>query len=167
MPPEDSPNTFDIQVHEEILRDKISIISVVDKNGRKYTLKYRYNIDIKSRISGRTLPDGMDSKEKIYQYHEGWYVGNISVVGRPPLETGTDAVNPVKFEYISTKHLIDSLQDNENDGVFFCTLCKELFWGIERYRKERKMGHEQYILSPISLGDKDHPEFKMKFKLEK
>ena len=164
MPPDDYLNTIDIQVVEEILEGKINIISVIDKNGHKYTLKYRYNIDIEGRISKRTLPDGVDSKEKIYQYHEGWYVGNISVAGRSPFETGIDAVNPVKFEYISTKHLIDSLQDNENDGVFFCTLCKELFWSLKRYKKERGMGHEQYILSPISLGE-DHPEFKMKFKL--
>ena len=164
MPPDDYLNTIDIQVVEEILKGKINIISVIDKNGHKHTLKYRYNIDIEGRISKRTLPDGVDSKVKIYQYHEGWYVGNISVAGRSTFETGTDVFNPVKFEYISTKHLIDSLQDNDNDGVFFCTLCKELFWSLKRYKKERGMGHEQNILSPISLGE-DHPEFKMKFKL--
>ncbi|MDO9527635.1 MAG: hypothetical protein Q7J27_00575 [Syntrophales bacterium] len=163
MPPDDYLNTIDIQVVEEILKGKINIISVIDKNGHKHTLKYRYNIDIEGRISKRTLPDGVDSKVKIYQYHEGWYVGNISVAGRSTFETGTDVFNPVKFEYISTKHLIDSLQDNDNDGVFFCTLCKELFWSLKRYKKERGMGHEQNILSPISLGE-DHPEFKMKFK---
>ena len=82
-------------------------------------------------------------------------MGNISVAGKSPFETEINAVNPVKFEYISTKHFIEAIEDKDGDGVYFCTLCKELFWSEKCYEQEKKKGHIKYILS----------EFKMIFEL--
>ena len=160
MPPDGSLNTKDIKIDEEILQGKINITAVIDKNDQAYRIDGRYSIQIEGKIiSGKPPSTFYDNNDILIKEgtNEGWYVGNISVAGKLPSETGIDVVNPVKFEYISTKHFIEAIEDKDGDGVYFCTLCKELFGSQERYEQEKKKGHIKDILS----------EFKMKFKLEK
>jgi len=164
IPPQYSLNTKDIQIEEEILQDKINITAVIDKNGRTYRLKNRYSIHVEGKIISGKLPNTVHDKNDILikeVTNEGWYMGNISVAGKSPFETEINAVNPVKFEYISKKHFIEAIEDKDGDGVYFCTLCKELFWSHERYKQEKRNGHEKKILAP----DEKHPEFKIKFRL--
>jgi len=48
----------------------------------------------------------------------------------------------VKFEYISTKYFIEAIEDRDGEGVYFCTLCKKLFWNEKNHEKE----HEKNLL---------------------
>jgi hypothetical protein len=165
MPSQYSLNTIDIQIQEEILQGQINITSVIDRDDRVYGIDGKYNIYIEGKIIGGKLPNAVHDKNDILikeVTNEGWYMGNISVAGKSPFETEINAVNPVKFEYISTNHFIEAIEDKDGDGVYFCTLCKELFWSHERYKQEKRNEHEKKILSP----DEKHPEFKIKFKIK-
>jgi len=158
MPFQYSLNTIDIQIQEEILLGQINITAVIDKNGRTYRLKGKYSIHIEGKIISGKLPDTVHDNNDILikeGTNEGWYVGDISVAGRSSFETEIDAVNPVKFEYDSRNHCIESIEDREGDGVYFCTLCKELFGSQKRYEQEKRKGHIKDIFS----------EFKMIFEL--
>jgi len=59
-----------------------------------------------------------------YTINEGWYVGNISVTEELRIKTEMDGVNPVKFEYDSQNNCIESIEDQDGDGVYLCPLCK-------------------------------------------
>ena len=160
MPPEDFLNILDIDIQEEVLHAKINITEVIDtKTDRMYKIEGKYIIQTEGKIVSGKLPDAVHDDNGVLvkkETNNGWYLGEISVVRRPPFVTGIDAVNPVKFEYISTKHFIEAIEDRDGDGVYFCTLCKELFWSQECYMQEKKKGHIKNILS-------EH--FKIKFKL--
>ena len=160
-----SLNTIDIQVQEEILQGQINITSVIARDDRVYGIDGKYSIYIDGKIIGGKLPNTVHDKNDILikeVTNEGWYMGSISVAGKSQFETEINTVNPVKFEYISTNNFIETIEDKDGDGVYFCTLCKELFWSHERYKQEKRNWHEKKILSP----DEKHPEFKIKFKLK-
>lgn len=160
FPIEDSPNIRDIEIEDEVLHAKITITEVRDiKTNKIYKIESKYIIQTKGKIIGGNLPEAIrDNPDVLVKevINNGWYLGEIAVKRRPPFLTGIDAVNPVKFEYISTNHFIESIEDKDGDGVYFCARCKELFWSQKCYEQEKKNGHKEYILSE---------NFKMKFKL--
>ena len=90
---------------------------------------------------------GLEVSRCRYAINEGWYVGNISVTEELRIRTEMDGVNPVKFEYDSRNNCIESIEDKEGDGVYFCPLCKELFWSNKHYEKEKGKGHEKDLLT--------------------
>jgi hypothetical protein len=142
MPFQDSLNTIEIQIQEEILQGQINILSIIDNENQTYSLKGRYIIDIEGKIISGKLPVIHNNIVVKEGTNEGWYMGNISVNENMKINDVIDQVNPVKFQYAPKKRYIESIEDKEGDGVYFCILCKELFWDEKEHEKE----HEKNFL---------------------
>jgi len=153
IPSQYSLNTKDIQIQEEILQGKINITAVIDKNDQAYRIDGRYSIQIEGMIISGKLPDSVHDNNNILikeGTNEGWYVGNISVTWKSVVEAEIDQVNPVKFEYDPTTRCIEAIEDKNGEGVYFCTLCKKLFWNEKdhekKYKKNLLMGNYKFLI---------------------
>jgi hypothetical protein len=159
IPHQDSLNTKDIQIqkHKELLYGEINIISVIDDIGHAYNLYEKYYIHIEGKIiSGQFSEIDSDLDENIFikpETNEGWYVGNISYTHKGSREREKiKNVNPVKFDYKPHKDWIESIEDINGEGIYFCKECQRLFW----YEKGHERDHKEYILS-------EKLKFKIKF----
>jgi len=143
-------NTIEIQINPYTeTPQSILITSVLDENGQIYKLdKYEYIIYIVGKIISRKLPATVDNNGVLVKkINEGWYVGEVSVTTGLGAKTKMDGINPVKFEYDSQNLCIETIEDKEGDGVYFCPLCKNLFWNNKHYEKEKGKGHEKDLLT--------------------
>lgn len=148
IPEEKSLNTIDILIQEKILQRDINISSVVGRS-KPWKLITIYSIQVEGKIIGGKLPDRIGGPDVLVkeETNEGWYVGNIAALGDCLLTTEIDQVNPVKFEYDPYDNSLRAIEDINGEGVYFCHLCKELFWGIAAYEKEKRRFHEKSLLT--------------------
>jgi len=149
-----APNTRVIEVVPigDIRQGQVlSICSIADDDGQPYQLdEGACKIRIVGKIINRRLPTGVGTGHvRITRNNEGWYVGNIEVVGDPELEVEVDQANPVKFDYDISKDLITAIEDKEGEGAMYCRRCRKLYWSEEVNKEEGRKEHP--IFGPVEV----------------
>jgi uncharacterized C2H2 Zn-finger protein len=144
MPSQNALNTIEIEVHEEILQGRIYITSIIDEKNQSHSLNYKYSIHLAGKIIHGKLPIEGDVGDEIVvkPINEGWYEGNISEATSSGVNS-FEGSNPLKIDIDLVNQNIKSAEDKDGDGVYFCPLCKELFWDGKEYNKELKKGHKE------------------------
>ena len=130
----------------------LSICSIADDDGQLYQLdEEAYKIRIVGKIINRRLPTGVGAEHVrvTRAKNEGWYVGNIEVVGDPELEVEIDQANPVKFDYDVSKDVITAIEDREGDGAMYCRQCRKLYWSRKANTEEEQKEHP--IFGPVEV----------------
>lgn len=129
----------------------LGICSIADDDGQPYQLdEGACKIRIVGKIINRRLPTGVGTGHvRITRNNEGWYVGNIEVVGDPELEVEVDQANPVKFDYDISKDLITAIEDKEGEGAMYCRRCRKLYWSEEVNKEEGRKEHP--IFGPVEV----------------
>jgi hypothetical protein len=129
----------------------LSICSIADDDGQLYQLgEGACKIRIVGKIINRRLPTDIATEHvRITRNNEGWYVGNIEVVGDPELEVEVDQANPVKFDYDISKDLITAIEDKEGEGAMYCRRCRKLYWSEEVNKEEERKEHP--IFGPVEV----------------
>jgi len=129
----------------------LSICSIADDDGQLYQLgEGACKIRIVGKIINRRLPTDVGTEHvRITRNNEGWYVGNIEVVGDPELEVEVDQANPVKFDYDISKDLITAIEDKEGEGAMYCRRCRKLYWSEEVNKEEERKEHP--IFGPVEV----------------
>ena len=153
-PAQDALNTLVIKVVSagDIRQGQIlSICSIADDDGQLYQLdEGACKIRIVGKIINRRLPTDVGTEHvRITRNNEGWYVGNIEVVGDPELEVEVDQANPVKFDYDISKDLITAIEDKEGEGAMYCRRCRKLYWSEEVNKEEGRKEHP--IFGPVEV----------------
>jgi len=148
-PAQDSPNTQVIEIVPigDIRQGQVlSILSLADDDGQLYQLdEGACKIRIVGKIINRRLPTDVGTGHvRITRNNEGWYVGNIEVVGDPELEVEVDQANPVKFDYDILKDLITAIEDKEGEGAMYCRRCRKLYWSEEVNKEEGRKEHPTF-----------------------
>ncbi|MFQ5905992.1 MAG: hypothetical protein ACE5JA_05410 [bacterium] len=129
----------------------LSICSIADDDGQLYQLdEGAYKIKIIGKIINRKLPTDVATEHvRVTRTNEGWYVGNIGVVGGPELEVEIGKANPVKFDYDVSKDVITAIEDREGDGAMYCRQCRKLYWSREANTEEEQKEHP--IFGPVEV----------------
>ena len=153
-PAQDALNTLVIKVVSagDIRQGQIlSICSIADDDGQLYQLdEGACKIRIVGKIINRRLPTDVGTEHvRITRNNEGWYVGNIEVVGDPELEVEIVQANPVKLDYDVSKDMITAIEDKEGDGAMYCRRCRKLYWSREVNTEEEQKEHS--IFGPVEV----------------
>jgi len=129
----------------------LSVLSLADDDGQLYQLdEGACKIRIVGKIINRRLHTDVGTGHvRITRNNEGWYVGNIEVVGDPELEVEVDQANPVKFDYDISKDLITAIEDKEGEGAMYCRRCRKLYWSEEVNKEEGRKEHP--IFGPVEV----------------
>lgn len=152
MPSQNALNTIEIEVREEILQGRIHIISVIDEKNQIHSLNYKYSIYLAGKIISVTddeliLNGELSSRVELTKpINKGWYKGDVSVATKSGVNPFEER-NPLKLEIDLNQRVIKTAEDTNGEGVYFCTLCKELFWDEKYAEKEIQRGHKRYLLT--------------------
>lgn len=143
MPSQNALNTIEIEVQEKILQGRIYTTSVIDEKNQIHSLNYKYSIHLAGKIIHGKLPIEGDAGDEIVvkPINEGWYEGNISGATTSRVDP-FEGTNPLKIDIDLVNQHIKSAEDRDGDGMYFCPLCKKLFWDKKDYNKEE---HKNYL----------------------
>lgn len=150
MPSQNALNTIEIKVCEKILQGGIYITFVKDEKNQIHRLNYKYSIHLAGKIISVTddeliLNEGLSSRVELTKpINKGWYKGDVSVAPKSGVNPFEER-NPLKLEIDLNQRVIKTAEDTYGEGVYFCSLCKKLFWDEEEYNKERNEGHRRYL----------------------
>lgn len=150
MPSQDALNTIEIKVCEKILQGGIYITFVKDEKNQIHSLNYKYSIHLAGKIISVTddkliLNGGLSNRVELTKpINKGWYKGDVSVAPKSGVNPFEER-NPLKLEIDLNQRVIKTAEDTYGEGVYFCSLCKKLFWDEEEYNKEQKEGHKRYL----------------------
>ena len=113
----------------------IRIFSILDYHGKSHVLK-RLNYTVR-----------VHSYEK-NEYDEEIYMGTILIKSHFGELKEIPNANPIRFTYDSSKNIINSIEDRDGDGFYYCSICDKIFWyNGEDNSLEEKKGHKQFLLT--------------------
>jgi len=143
-----------IDIRGEDVGKTVTVTHVILENKSCMSLKYDYQITIKGKVINQQLIGNNDRSQKIIitPYNENWYIGEIEVRNATvDYLRNMDDTNPIKFECDSSKkNIIQSIEDRQGDGAYYCNICGAIFWSTEASEIEKKVnGHKLY--APISF----------------